>query len=263
MGVRPICYSGPVAASALKSAIRGMLRLFGIEVFHSGSMVRLWPARHHVWGLEPTRDIAELLGSDIRTMVDVGANEGQTARDWIEHFPNAAVWAFEPHAASFARLSQLSAASTRIKAFQLALSDATGAGELHTNQHSTLGSLLPIRDSFPYGKPTGSEPITTERLDNFVAQNAVGTIDVLKLDTQGFELRVLRGAGSLLERGGVRALLVEVNFEPIYEGQAAAADILTLLDDAGFRLVCFYGMAATAEGLASWTDALFVHRAQP
>jgi FkbM family methyltransferase len=244
----------------LKSVIRRTLRSVGFDLFNSGSVLRVFSTRRQMWGLEPTRDLAKLLGtSTIRTMLDVGANEGQTSRQWVEVFPGATVWAFEPATQPFQRLSTLSQANPRVKSFQLALSDSAGPAEFRTNDFSTLGSLLPIRASYPHGRAAGSERVVTDRLDEFVRRHSIGTVDVLKVDTQGSDLHVLRGAGPLLGRGAVKAVLCELLFEPIYDGQASPADIFAILESAGFRLVCFYDMAASDEGLASWTDALFVH----
>jgi FkbM family methyltransferase len=207
-----------------KPAVRRLLRLFGMEVFNDGAMIRLFRIDRRPWGLDPTQDLARLLGKDaITTIVDVGANEGQTAERWATTFGNATIWACEPASEPFAKL--VARRLPRTKPFRVALSDAAGEAEFYTNDFSTLGSLLPIEPRFEYGRPAGTERVQTERLDEFVRRNDIRTIDVLKIDTQGSEMRVLEGAKGLLSSARVKAVLCELEFEPIYRGQASPAEI--------------------------------------
>jgi hypothetical protein len=64
-------------------------------------------------------------------------------------------------------------------------------------------------------------------LDEYCAERGIDRIDFLKLDVEGAELEVVTGAGQLLERGAIRAILLEVG--------AHAARVRERLERAGFR----------------------------
>jgi hypothetical protein len=82
-------------------------------------------------------------------------------------------------------------------------------------------------------------------------------IDLLKIDVQGFEGAVVAGGGGFLRRANVRAILAEAQFQPVYEGQAAFADLFRSLSERGFRLVDLYNKNRSAAGGLLWCDLLF------
>jgi hypothetical protein len=81
-------------------------------------------------------------------------------------------------------------------------------------------------------------------------------INLLKIDTQGFELQVLRGAERMLSERRICALMLEVNFSMMYQVQSPFAQILEQLDARGYYLVDFYQKARIKHRL-SWCNALF------
>ncbi len=81
---------------------------------------------------------------------------------------------------------------------------------------------------------TGTVPIELTTLDDWCDENAVERVDVMKLDIQGGELDALRGATRILR--SVRAREVEVEFNPIYEGQPLFGDVDAFLRSRGFVL---------------------------
>jgi Methyltransferase FkbM domain len=101
--------------------------------------------------------------------------------------------------------------------------------------------------------PTGTATIKLSTLDRWAAAEGVGRIDVLKLDTQGSELGILKGARRMLT--GVRMLEIEVEFNEIYRGQPLFGDIDRFLRARGFVLwrlghLVHYGMAETGSAYA-------------
>jgi hypothetical protein len=101
----------------------------------------------------------------------------------------------------------------------------------------------------------GNIKVTT--LLKWAGDNGVQYIDYLKVDTQGAELSILKGAGDLLD--SARVLEVEVEFNPIYKGQPLFSDVDTFLRDKGFVLwklshLVHYGMEG--EGFLDLGDDL-------
>jgi hypothetical protein len=81
---------------------------------------------------------------------------------------------------------------------------------------------------------------------------------LLKLDVQGFEDRVLRGATSLL--GRVNACLLEVSLDDIYVGQARFKDLVDVLDGHGLHYAGNLQQSYGDDGRVMWLDALFARR---
>lgn len=123
----------------------------------------------------------------------------------------------------------------------VALSDRAGTHTLHITQEPAASSLLEpdpgvlrSRRGMKAMRPARTTQIETETLAGWAGRSGVDRLDVLKLDVQGAELAVLRGAGALLD--GVRALDLEVEFNPIYSGQPLFSEIDAFLREQGFVL---------------------------
>jgi FkbM family methyltransferase len=142
---------------------------------------------------------------------DVGANEGDWIRAVLQRRPLAVVHAFEPQAAltarqpTFAGDVRLHTVAVGAEAGTLALYDyATHAGSQHA-------SLLPGVIETVHGAQTRSTNVPVITLDTYCAENAVERIDLLKIDVEGFELNVLRGARRLLDDRRIGAIQFEFN----------------------------------------------------
>ncbi len=77
-------------------------------------------------------------------------------------------------------------------------------------------------------------------VDDFLANLGQPEVNLLKIDTQGFDLEVLRGAQQSLAAGRIGAVLVELNFSKLYCDQSAATDIIRFLADHRLQVVDFY-----------------------
>jgi FkbM family methyltransferase len=155
------------------------------------------------------------------------------------------------------------------------LPDLVGDGserQFHINNADSTSSLLPLNAAFNKDFPDLAslqtervERVKTERLDTLLA--AVGTVDFLKFDIQGFELEALRGAEETLKRTSI--VHSEVLFAPIYVGQASFHDIDAFLRARDFELIDLVNLNriayATPSGAKSgdrliWGEAVFFRR---
>jgi hypothetical protein len=73
------------------------------------------------------------------------------------------------------------------------------------------------------------------RLDDYVKSRAIETIDLLKVDVEGFEPKVLRGLGATLASGGVRAIFSELSATSLQRMGESAAGYLNEIRSHGFR----------------------------
>jgi FkbM family methyltransferase len=238
-------------------AVHRVLGRMGYEIHRS--------SHGHVWGKDVFADQVELLrGEPVTTIFDLGANTGQTTDVYRRLFPEATIHAFEPSAEAFAALSLNHHGCRQIVAHRLAVADRCGRLDFHRNQCDLTNSLLaPDPRSGAYvggGLLTAKETVQVDavRLDEFCLAHQISAIDVLKIDVQGAEGCVLRGADSLLEAGRVRLVFTEVQFAPLYRDQTSFEQVHELLSQSQYRLFGLYNLVyGNGTGLM-WADALYL-----
>jgi FkbM family methyltransferase len=192
--------------------------------------------------------LGSLLVDDL-VVVDVGARWGAGER-WRPFGPRVRVIGFDPDEEECARLA---AEEPDVSYVPLALGSRSGPATLYRTVDPACSSLYPAiagladeRPALEVVRPDGEESVTIATLDDWLSSSAFDQVHVLKLDTQGSELGVLEGA----ERGlaDVRVLEIEVELNPIYEGQPLFGDVDRFLRDRGFVLwrlgnLVHYGLA--------------------
>ncbi len=212
----------------------------------------------------PAHTLMGLGRFDFGTVLDVGANAGQFAGEMRPRFPRATFHCFEPTPTAFDQLSQWAATQQRVIPVQRALGDQPGSLEMNVHEeHNTSSSLLPTtalcETIWPYTAAQRKVTIEVQCLDEYVAGLSTPLEDniLLKLDVQGYEIQVLRGAPSLLRR--VRACICEISLDHLYEGQSRFMDILEAMNNAGLQYGGNFDQAYGADGHVIFFDALF-HR---
>lgn len=191
--------------------------------------------------------------------LDIGANEGQTIRLLSRVFEQPLIHAFEPTPGCFLSLSY-QFQQDHIQLHQLAMGDSPGVLQLNQYSHSTLNSFLPLSHDVanPYNdltpEATVQVPVTT--VDDFLTSHQIPAVHLLKIDTQGFDLHVLKGAQDSFRNGRILNVLVELNFLEMYTGQAAATEILQFLAANGLFLVDLYEKEFR-QGVLGWCTGLF------
>jgi FkbM family methyltransferase len=233
---------------SLRKLLNPLLEPFGYQIFHSspGSL-----------GLDPFRDMRRLVDAPRPVVFDVGANSGQTIGLVRRRFRDAVIHAFEPSEAAFAELQANCGRLPDVRLNPVALGGETGEYEFYEMACSAMSSFLPLgRDGWSRVVRTVRMPVTT--VDDYCSRHGIESIDILKSDTQGYDLEVLRGARRMLEARRVHLIYLEVNFAEIYECLPRLDHIFGFLADRGYALVSFYRFQFQHDR-ASWTDALFVH----
>ncbi len=217
--------------------------------------------RGRVTGHELTRDLRILIRHDKPVCFDIGANLGQTIHQLQRCFPRPVIHSFEPASATYAALAKQSFGAS-VQVHQLAFGAEAGVAEFRNYEHSELNSFLPMNPDkaenfFADVDVVSTESVQVDTLDNFCRTKGIEKIDLLKIDTQGFELPILRGAAGLFDAQKIGAVLLELNFSTLYEGQSDALEILQFLRTRHLRLVDFYEKERVTGKELSWTTALF------
>ncbi len=194
------------------------------------------------FGIDPLVDIERLsarFAMPVRSIFDVGANVGQTAIACRAAFPDARITCFEPVPETFAALQPAIAPLGRTVAHNLALSDRRGEATIRTYDSSLVASLEP---DAPFTKGRASREMTVEldTLDHFCEAEGIAHVDLLKIDTEGHDIAVLRGAEGMLSSGRVGFVLTEFNRLSADDvpGSLAATD--ALLSGHGYHFVGSY-----------------------
>jgi len=198
----------------------------------------------------------KLLENDI-VFFDIGANLGQTIKKMCNNYPEAKIYAFEPSKNCFESL-KTNFDSTNVSLHNLAVGSSCGHLEFNEYSWSALNSLL--KRAYGTAKIMETYLVEVVTLDEFCKNNAVSYINLLKTDTEGYELNVLKGASGMMKRNRIQFVYVEIFFNENYLGQSSFGDIYNFLLENRFELVRFYDVLYTDEGLASKTDALFINK---
>jgi FkbM family methyltransferase len=203
-------------------------------------------------------DIGTLLTSTPEPVVlDVGANIGQTVERVLAALDRPQIHAFEPSPTTFAELSQNTAGLPGVKVKNCGMGAEPGTLELIENTSSDMTSFLELGDD-GWGETRTKTPVQVLTVDDYCRDQSIESIDLLKSDTQGYDLEVLKGASEMLEAGRIRFLLLELNFDESYRQMPRMDSILTYVFDRGFRVVSFYNFHHHADR-ASWADGLFIY----
>lgn len=213
-------------------------------------------------------DIKQIIGhKSSPVLFDVGANVGQTIDILFNLFPDAMIHGFEPSSTAFRQLLHTHPKIPNLRLNNCALGADIGKRAFFENSLSVMSSFLPLGPD-GWGQIVNQREMEIDTVDNYCIKNEIASIDLLKSDTQGFDLEVIRGARSLLERRSIHLLYLEINFSKIYLNGPRMDEIYGFISDYGFELVSFYkieyqnqrsGLTDARFGRAGWTDALFVH----
>jgi FkbM family methyltransferase len=233
--------------------VRMIANRFGVDV------VALRPERHL-----STRRLVAFRDGSVNLVLDVGANVGQYAERLRTHGYRGRIVSFEPLQDAFERLSGSAAADALWDCRCVALGDSDGEAAVNVSANSWSSSLLPMLPAHEIAAPD-SRYVATEfaplaRLDS-IRGDVVRADDRvhLKIDVQGMELAVLRGAEETLEQ--VVSAECELSLIPLYDGQPLIEDVVSHLEDRGLVPVAVEPAYATASGHVIQLDALFARLA--
>jgi len=180
----------------------------------------------------------------VQTILDAGANKGQFALWSRKFFPESKIYSFEPVYANFKNLERIAREDERWDVFQVALSDICEDRQIfhhinHPSSSSFHESTNLELELFPETKDKILENVSCVTLDDWLNDSNVCLHDdiLLKLDVQGHETQVLKGAEKLLHITSI--VITEVIVESLYRGQARFVDIVNILAESGFH---FHGV---------------------
>jgi len=222
-----------VAGSTRHMVRRGLEALFDVRIDRrAGYDLRLFQT---VAALRPWRS------GDV--VFDVGANDGRTVERLMRHLPAPRIFALEPVDATFKRLQASAARYAGVTCIRSAAGSVPGEAEIYLDASPARNSLR--RD---WTGATRSETVPVDTLDAIAARHDIDHIHFLKIDTEGHDLEVLKGAQRLLGEGRISIIQVEAGLAAPGPPQPTLGAFQALLRRHGLYL---FGIFNQSQG---WRD---------
>ena len=202
------------------------------------------------WGVDWLDDCIRLADEhwhpdycDLDVIFDVGANTGQTARKILQRISPKQIVCFEPVAETFQQLKTNTAEMSCVECLPCGLSDEDSAGQIHIYSSSVLASTCaasPIMSS-ESDQFERTESIELRTLDSVCQERGTDSIDLLKVDTEGADLRTLRGAEQLLAARRIGLIVFEFYCPTSTTTENGIfSPVNSFLSSHGYRLISFY-----------------------
>lgn len=198
-----------------------------------------------------------LYDADIKNnlmIFDVGAHKGQTSSHFFKLFPQSFIHAFEPSPYLFAEIEKNLSKRKNIRCHNFALGETNEKAFLTRPKSDLCGQVVKTQKN-------NSTSISVRRLDEFCLDENISAIDLLKIDVEGNELSVLKGASGMFERNAIRAIFLECDFNKEDKQHSYFFDIFDFLSKENF---CFHGLFDVVRYSPSYgigfCNALFFNR---
>jgi len=177
---------------------------------------------------------------EISVVLDVGASVGNFGLELFELGYQGNIVSFEPISDAFTKLELNTKKRKNWLAFNYALGDFDGDSTINLSTNSDSSSILdmlPLHlDTAPQSKYVSKEKILIKKLDSIYKEICKESDNVyLKIDTQGFEQKVLDGGSNSLKM--IKAIQIEMSLRPLYKNSVIYKDIIYFLEKNGYKLV--------------------------
>lgn len=209
------------------------------------------------------RLVRTLASHDVRAVLDIGANVGQYAVLTRSAGFGGQIISCEPLSGAFAQLSQRAAKDEHWTALNTAVGAEPGTATINVSENSFSSSIRDMTEAHlttaPQSRFIATEEVPVTTVAALVEAHGLDPRHtLLKIDTQGFEDEVLRGAGDLV--GQVAAIQLELSFVELYAGQRLFDDLVAAMATAGYRIQQLEPGISDPDGRMLQVDGLFVRR---
>jgi FkbM family methyltransferase len=205
-----------------------------------------------------------LASNGINVVFDVGANEGQFARELRRDGYEGRIISFEPVAQVYEKLAINAKGDTKWETNFCALGSFVGKAEINVAINTVSSSLLNMLPRHLEGAPESRyvrrEEISVKKVDSIIGRYlANGEKLYLKIDAQGYERHIIEGCENSMER--ICGIELEMSMAPLYEGETLIGDMINFLSKKNYALISIepvYRDVGTHELLQ--VDGIFVRK---
>lgn len=203
-------------------------------------------------------------------ILDVGAYRGNSIFSFKENFSNPYVYSFEPSKKNFNILRENCKRFSNYEIFNLGVSDINGIKKFNNNSWSETSSFIDLNDKgsknyfdnrFKYlGKniTESTSNIETITIDLFLEKQNLDKVNILKIDTQGHEKNVLKGAQKSLKKNKIESIMIEIILDDYYKNQIHILDIEEYIINEGFYLYGIYDIIKKPKKRINQLDLLYI-----
>ena len=198
----------------------------------------------------------------IDTVLDIGANTGQFAQFIRNYFGNNFhILSFEPLKTTFELLKTYAKYDTEWDVYNYAIGDADIKQEINIAGNSLSSSFLNMLPSHLISAPSsnyiGTEIVQIKTIDSLFQDLCSKATNVyMKIDTQGYESNVLRGAINTLKF--IDIIQMEMSLVPLYEGEVLFYDMCSLMSKYGYNLIAIEnGFSDPVSGQLQQIEGIF------
>ncbi|MDB5206709.1 MAG: methyltransferase FkbM [Flavisolibacter sp.] len=194
------------------------------------------------WGRDFVFDLKRLFDGDINIIVDAGANIGSVASDFSYYFPQAKILAFEPIISTFEKLKRKCSIKKNILPVHSALGESNYEIEIPLNTEDTINSILSAPQEHQF---SGYETIRVQSLASYAENHSIEKIDILKIDVEGYEFKVLEGAQHFIINS-IKAIVLEVGYERS-SNKVHFSDVEIYMEKYGFQCCGIYDLSKSRD----------------
>lgn len=234
----------------MKKIIQNFLRKRGIQITR-------YPQHDSV------RRMKLLQHYNIDCLFDIGANEGQYAREMRDLGYRHLIVSFEPLSDAFVKLKANASGDANWQVQHAALGAENTTTQINVAGNSLSSSLLEMKDAHlqcaPESRYIRKEDVEVKKLDSIFDQFCKeGSNVMLKIDTQGFEKNVIDGARNVLPQ--IKLIQLEMSLVELYVSELLFREMLDFMEGIGFELVSLEnGFSNPKTGELLQVDGVFVN----
>lgn len=187
-------------------------------------------------------------GKSLDSVIDVGGNKGQSIELFLKINPDVNIYSFEPNPTLYEWLLKKYSDKPNVKIFNLAISNFNGRKKFYESVLHSTSSLEELNQSSKYLKKKATVlgfktdqmvkstyEVNVITLASFIKQNMIGTVDIIKLDTEGHEYSCLEGLFNGLEKN-VKCIQIEVHDDDLYKSSSNKERAEDFLENNGYML---------------------------
>ncbi len=198
--------------------------------------------------MDQFRDFKKALPTlQMRTIFDIGANVGKTVRALRDAYRKATVYAFEPVQGTFGLLQKAVGGDPQIKCFNVGFGDVRTKLRMDATPGSVKNRISDRLEGLEVDVRCG---------DEFCAEQGIDRINFLKIDTEGYDLKVCQGFSAMLNAGQIDLLQVESGLSPKNKLHVPLEAFKEYLEPLGYSIFRIYSQAGWP--VARRCDAVFV-----
>lgn len=234
----------------MKKIAKEILKFFGYQLKKKDS------------GFTFNSDLKWLKEFNIKTIIDIGANEGQFAQFINLQFPESKIHSFEPIKSCFLKLVQLQKKINKLSSYNYGLGDVNTFIDFYVNDFTPSSSFLEMEQehikNFPLTKNTKVEKLQVRKIDDIYKDLEIENNVLVKIDVQGFEDKVIEG-GNLFFKEIPKIVIVEASIVKLYHNEASFDYLFGKFINLGYQYAGnLHQLYSPINGAILQADAIFI-----